>query len=504
MGNALVEHPDVAMITLHRLARGRLGHPGQGAAQEGGARAGQQHAGDHRARRRLGDGGRQDHGGRVQPRRASRASRRSGCTCTPTSPTTSCDALAKRVGALLVGDPLDDATDVSSLISEASRDRVEAWIDEAVAAGAEVLAGGEINDGLLGRPCCADVTPDMKVCAAEVFGPVVGVQTYTDLDDALELANSTTYGLQAGIFTADLDAALRAARALDFGGDHGERGADVARRPDAVRGVRDSGNTKEGPAYTVRGDDRATPGGAPAIIAATTSTDLAPMLATLARALPSTTTGAGPTSSSGTASAPSSSSTTARCACRAGRAATSPASTRRWRAWAPRSTERGTCDAVLDGEVVALGDDGTPSFQTLQRRMHVVSPHDVRLRMSDTPVIFLAFDLLRLDGSVIVERPYTERRARLEALDLSANNWQTPPSQVGDGQAVLDVSNERGLEGVVAKRLDSAYEPGRRSRNWLKIKNKRRELLVIGGWAGGRRQPHRAHRRPAGGVPRER
>ena len=134
---------------------------------------------------------------------------------------------------------------------------------------------------------------------------------------------------------------------------------------------------------------------------------------------------------------------------------------------------------------MALGPDGTPSFQTLQRRMHVVSPHDVRARMGDTPVVFLAFDLLRLEGSVTVDRPYTERRAQLEALDLSANNWQTPPSQVGDGDAVLAVSHARGLEGVVAKRLDSAYEPGRRSRNWLKIKNKQHERLVIGGWAEG-------------------
>jgi len=145
----------------------------------------------------------------------------------------------------------------------------------------------------------------------------------------------------------------------------------------------------------------------------------------------------------------------------------------------------GTRDVVLDGEVVALGPDGTPSFQTLQRRMHVVSPHDVRVRMGDTPVIFLAFDVLRLDGNVTVELPYTERRARLEELDLSANNWQTTPSQAGDGESVLAVSRERGLEGVVAKRLDSPYEPGRRSRSWLKIKNKRREQLVIGGWAEG-------------------
>jgi bifunctional non-homologous end joining protein LigD len=145
----------------------------------------------------------------------------------------------------------------------------------------------------------------------------------------------------------------------------------------------------------------------------------------------------------------------------------------------------GARDVVLDGEVVALGPDGTPSFQVLQRRMHVVSPHDVRTRMADTPVIYMPFDVLRLDGELTIDRPYTERRALLEALELAGNNWQTPPSQTGDGEAVFDVARLRGLEGVVAKRLDSHYEPGRRSRAWLKIKNKQHTRLVIGGWAEG-------------------
>jgi bifunctional non-homologous end joining protein LigD len=148
--------------------------------------------------------------------------------------------------------------------------------------------------------------------------------------------------------------------------------------------------------------------------------------------------------------------------------------------------EQDVRDAVLDGEVVALGRDGTPSFQTLQHRMHVASPHDVQTRMADTPVIFLAFDVLRLGNELTLSRPYTERRALLEGLELAGNNWQTPPSQVGDGETVLTVSRDRRLEGVVAKRLDSVYEPGRRSRTWLKIKNKQRIELVVGGWAEGR------------------
>jgi bifunctional non-homologous end joining protein LigD len=146
---------------------------------------------------------------------------------------------------------------------------------------------------------------------------------------------------------------------------------------------------------------------------------------------------------------------------------------------------RGVREAVLDGEIVALGTDARPSFQTLQRRMHVVSPHDVRTRMRDTPVIFLAFDVLRLAGELTIDQPYAERRTRLEELALAGNNWQTPPSLAGDGETVLAVSRERGLEGVVAKRLDSRYEPGRRSRHWLKIKNKQRVELRVGGWAEG-------------------
>jgi acyl-CoA reductase-like NAD-dependent aldehyde dehydrogenase len=162
-----------------------------------------------------------------------------------------CAQLAKRVGALQLGDPMDAATDVSSLISEEDRDRVKAWVDEAVAGGAEILAGGEVRDGLLEPTVLRNVRPDMKVCALEVFGPVVGVQTYTDLDEALELANSTDYGLQAGIFTARIDAALRAARALSFGGVTINEVPTWRADQMPYGGVNESGNTKEGPAYTV-------------------------------------------------------------------------------------------------------------------------------------------------------------------------------------------------------------------------------------------------------------
>jgi acyl-CoA reductase-like NAD-dependent aldehyde dehydrogenase len=162
-----------------------------------------------------------------------------------------CAQLAKRVGALQVGDPMDADTDVSSLITEDERDRVKAWVDEAVAGGAEVLVGGEIERGVLQPTVLRNVTPGMKVCALEVFGPVVGVQSYTDFDEALDLANSTDYGLQAGIFTARIDAALRAARTLSFGGVTVNEVPTWRADQMPYGGVNESGNTKEGPAYAV-------------------------------------------------------------------------------------------------------------------------------------------------------------------------------------------------------------------------------------------------------------
>jgi acyl-CoA reductase-like NAD-dependent aldehyde dehydrogenase len=163
------------------------------------------------------------------------------------------DALAERVASLVAGDPLAEATDVSALISTCERDRVNDWVTEATAGGARVVTGGAVDDhGIFVPTLLADVTPDMKVCASEVFGPVVGVQVYDTLDDALELSNATDYGLQAAIFTADLAAALRAVRELDFGGvivnDVPTWRADQM----PYGGIRDSGNTREGPHYAVR------------------------------------------------------------------------------------------------------------------------------------------------------------------------------------------------------------------------------------------------------------
>jgi bifunctional non-homologous end joining protein LigD len=141
--------------------------------------------------------------------------------------------------------------------------------------------------------------------------------------------------------------------------------------------------------------------------------------------------------------------------------------------------------AILDGEVVTFDESGRPSFGRLQHRMHVTGARDVRLRMAEFPVLYMVFDVLWLDGHWTVELPYTDRRRLLEGLELSTPQWQTPGSHVGDGAAVLEASRQRGLEGVIAKHLSSLYEPGRRSRSWLKVKNTRRQEVVIGGWLPG-------------------
>ena len=161
-------------------------------------------------------------------------------------------ALAEAFDALVVGDPLDDSTQVSALIDAGNRDRVQDWITEAVADGARVLAGGDLtDDGVLRPTALAEVTNDMTVCNTEVFGPVVGMQVYDDVEEAFALANDTRYGLHAGIFTSDLAVAKRAIEVLDFGGvivnDVPTWRADQM----PYGGLRDSGNTREGPAYTV-------------------------------------------------------------------------------------------------------------------------------------------------------------------------------------------------------------------------------------------------------------
>lgn len=140
---------------------------------------------------------------------------------------------------------------------------------------------------------------------------------------------------------------------------------------------------------------------------------------------------------------------------------------------------------ILDGEIVAL-KDGRPDFSSLQQRMHVTAPPQVRTLAAQIPVSYLAFDLLYLEGDLLTEMPYEQRRALLESLQLNGSNWATPPAFVGTGSAALESSAKLGLEGVVAKRRDSRYEPGKRSRDWIKVKNVKTQEVIVVGWSPGK------------------
>lgn len=142
-------------------------------------------------------------------------------------------------------------------------------------------------------------------------------------------------------------------------------------------------------------------------------------------------------------------------------------------------------EAMLDGEIVAFEDSGRPSFQALQNRMHLRGESAVELQAQSNPVTYIAFDLLWLDGHCLMELPYEQRRERLQTLRLEAQSWRTPAHHTGEGDALLAFTREQGLEGVIAKRLGCAYLPGRRESSWLKIKNVRRQEVVIGGWTDG-------------------
>jgi bifunctional non-homologous end joining protein LigD len=146
----------------------------------------------------------------------------------------------------------------------------------------------------------------------------------------------------------------------------------------------------------------------------------------------------------------------------------------------------GSHEVILDGEIVAFNEQGRPSFQALQSRMHLRGEAAVRHLAQTMPVTYVLFDLLWLDGHSLMDLPYIERRARLQALNLDGECWRTPKYRSGDGRAFLAASKEQGLEGIVAKRLDSSYTPGGRRGSWLKIKDVQRQELIIGGWTEGR------------------
>lgn len=149
-------------------------------------------------------------------------------------------------------------------------------------------------------------------------------------------------------------------------------------------------------------------------------------------------------------------------------------------------------DAVVDGEIVALDALGRPDFGALQGRMHRTGP-EVRRMAAAAPVTYLVFDLLALDGEDLTALPYTARRDRLDALQPAGQRWVATPWFRGGGADVHAASRENGLEGVVAKRLDSTYRPGVRSPEWRKVKHLRMQSVVVGGWRPGQG-------RRAGGV----
>jgi bifunctional non-homologous end joining protein LigD len=141
---------------------------------------------------------------------------------------------------------------------------------------------------------------------------------------------------------------------------------------------------------------------------------------------------------------------------------------------------------LLDGEVVVFGADGWPEFEALQPRMHVTSAAQAAQLAGQTPVTYLVFDLLQLDGRSLLELGYRERRALLDGLGLTGPFWQTPPWFPGeDFQAVQGVSVAQRMEGVLAKRLDSAYVPGVRTDYWRKIKNVLRQEVIVAGYKPG-------------------
>ena len=252
VGNALVDHPDVALITF-------TGSPEVGWSIR--ARA---------PRKRVGlelgnnapciiepDGDWQSAAAKIKVAGFSHA----GQSCISTQrvfvhssiATQFTEALVAHVATLVVGDPMDEATDVSALISTGERDRVVAWVAEAAQQGATVAAGGTVgDDGVLRPTVITGARHDMKVCAQEVFGPVVAIAEYDDLDEAFRLANDTKYGLQASIFTSDISKALKAVRTLDFGGVLVNEVPTWRADQQPYGGMRDSGNTREGPAYSVK------------------------------------------------------------------------------------------------------------------------------------------------------------------------------------------------------------------------------------------------------------
>lgn len=141
-------------------------------------------------------------------------------------------------------------------------------------------------------------------------------------------------------------------------------------------------------------------------------------------------------------------------------------------------------EAIVDGEIVAMSD-GRPSFERLQSRINLANPRDIEAATKQIPVTFIAFDLLYLDGRSLIDLPLLERKELLQDLFVPADFLSVSPYVPTDGVALFEVARERSLEGIVAKRATSPYRPGRRSRDWLKIKTTHTADVVVGGWTPG-------------------
>jgi bifunctional non-homologous end joining protein LigD len=148
------------------------------------------------------------------------------------------------------------------------------------------------------------------------------------------------------------------------------------------------------------------------------------------------------------------------------------------------ATALGHHQAVLDGEVVAMDAAGRPDFTALQQRMRSRG-RPARRAVAAIPVVFMVFDLLWLDGQLLIQRPWAQRRAQLEQLALAGPAWQMTPSFVDQGQVVLAATRQQGLEGVLAKRLASPYRPGRRHADWRKLAHEQRAAFLVGGYVPG-------------------
>jgi acyl-CoA reductase-like NAD-dependent aldehyde dehydrogenase len=164
------------------------------------------------------------------------------------------DRFVKNVESLVTGDPMDENTDVGPLITRDDRDRVKSWVDEAAEKGGEILTGGELvdEDRCLAPTVLRNEPRECHTWKDEIFGPVATIHTFGTFDEALEMANDSRYGLQAGVFTRDLGLAIKAGDTLEFGGVMVNEVPTFRTDQMPYGGVKDSGNTREGPAYAVR------------------------------------------------------------------------------------------------------------------------------------------------------------------------------------------------------------------------------------------------------------